>query len=411
MDAEEGGGDGWDFLDWVGLDTSACIFRLLDDPADLVRAATVSRSWRQFVIDNEFFKSVCLRICPEVANFTRAVEVTRSPAPPVSESSQDADLRARERDHRIYSCLSGALVSTTPPSADCILHCIGASSTDNFPDETIENTLEPHDRVNHRPSYWSSGGADDPDEPESLTYRLNSDLCIIDEIRIHPFKAYFQIGHPIYSSKAVRVRMGHSKLAPGSESFVTDDDENLTVIADENYVWTYTSPEFPMLQENDLQSFKLPRPALCIGGVVKIELLGRVQKQATDDRYYICVCHAEVLGRSLSPDFMVDISDPAGYSILKYLPGTRNLRAEDIMPYDAADSMEWHSLVARYRQMRHLAMMNVLLGPVQYMDEDDDGTHDDALYISSAVNVMKRSIPVVSDQLFNRKFKKENEIK
>jgi hypothetical protein len=42
--------------------------------------------------------------------------------------------------------------------------------------------------------------------------------------------------------------MGHSKLAPGSDSFATHDDENLDVTADENYVWTYTSPEFPVLQ-------------------------------------------------------------------------------------------------------------------------------------------------------------------
>ncbi|GJN09306.1 hypothetical protein PR202_ga27303 [Eleusine coracana subsp. coracana] len=378
----------WDFLDWVGLDTSVCIFDLLDDPADLVHAAAVSRSWRHFVIQNQFCKTLCTRICPEVTNFTRAVEVTRSPPPAAraSESTDDADHRTRHKDHRIYSYLGGALVSANP-STDCILHCVGASSTDFFPAESIENTLEPLDRVNHRPSYWSSGGADDPDQPESLTYRLNSDLCIIDEIRIQPFK-----GHPIYSSKAVRIRMGHSKLPPGLESFVTDDDENLRVIADENYVWTYTSPEFPMLQENVLQSFKLPRPVMCIGGVVKIELLGRVQKQYTDDRYYICICHAEVLGRSLSPVFMVDISEPAGYSILKYLPGTRDLPAEDMMLYpaedmmlyDAADSLEWHSLVARYRQMKHLAMMNVLLGPVQFMDEADvdlGGVIDDDPYM------------------------------
>ncbi|XP_062217033.1 F-box protein At4g00755-like [Phragmites australis] len=382
MEVDECGG--WDFLEWVGPDTSACVFRLLDDPADLARAAAVSRSWRRFVIDNELSKNLCLRICPEVANFTRAVEVSRSPPPPAahaSESSHEAELRNLERDHRIYSYLSGALVSTKP-SMDCILHCIVASSTDNFPDESIKNTLEPLDRINHRPSYWSSGGQDDADVPESLTYRLNSDLCIIDEIRIQPFKAYFQPGHPIYSSKSVRIRMGHSKIPHGAEFFVTDEDENLRVIADENYVWTYTSPEFPMLQENELQTFKLPRSVLCIGGVVKIELLGRVQKQDTDDRYYICVCHAQVIGRSLSPDFMVDISDPAGYSILKYLPGASNLRAEDIVPDDPRDSSEWHPLVARYKRMRHLAMMNVLLGPVQFMDEDDiGGVTDDDLYM------------------------------
>jgi hypothetical protein len=78
---------------------------------------------------------------------------------------------------------------------------------------------------------------------------------------------------------------------------------------------------------------------------------------------------------------MVDISDPDGYSILKYLPGTRDLNADDIMPYDAADSLEWHSLVARYRQMRHLTMMNLLLGPVPFVDEDGGEVIDDDLYM------------------------------
>lgn len=40
-------------------------------------------------------------------------------------------------------------------------------------------------------------------------------------------------------------------------------------------------------QENHLQNFKLPEPILCIGGFLQIELLGRVQTQATDDLFYI----------------------------------------------------------------------------------------------------------------------------
>ena len=85
-----------------------------------------------------------------------------------------------------------------------------------------------------------------------------------------------------------------------------------------------------------------------------------------------------MIGRSLSPDFMVDISDPADYSILKYLPGASNLRMEDIINSDAEDSAEWHSLVARYRQMRHVAMVNI-----QFMDGDDDvgGLTDDEIYM------------------------------
>jgi hypothetical protein len=48
MVVDDSGGGRWDFLDWVGPDTSSCIFQLLDDPADLARAAAVSRSWRRF---------------------------------------------------------------------------------------------------------------------------------------------------------------------------------------------------------------------------------------------------------------------------------------------------------------------------------------------------------------------------
>jgi hypothetical protein len=45
--------------------------------------------------------------------------------------------------------------------------------------------------------------------------------------------------------------MGHCKLPHESDSFVSDGDENQAATADENYVWTYTSPEFPMLQVSD----------------------------------------------------------------------------------------------------------------------------------------------------------------
>ncbi|CAL4956686.1 unnamed protein product [Urochloa decumbens] len=301
MAARDSGG--WDFLDWLGPDTSACIFHRLDDPADLARAAAVSRSWRQFVIVNGFCKRLCLRICPDLACFTRAAEVTKSPPSPAvhaSGASHDA-----ETDHRIYSNLSGTLVSPKP-SANCIRDCICASSTDRFPAERMQNTLDPREVVGIRPSYWSSKGQDDPDVPESLTYRLCSDLCIVDEIRIRPYQVSFYDHQPIFSSKMVRFRIGSN-----------GDGNHQRVIADGNY----TSPEFPMLQENVLQSFKLPRPVLCIGGVVTIELLGRMQK-AIDDMYYICICHTEVIGRSLLPSFTVDISD--GATILMYLPGEKD---------------------------------------------------------------------------------------
>lgn len=45
--------------------------------------------------------------------------------------------------------------------------------------------------------------------------------------------------------------------------------------------------DFMMKQENELQKFKLPEAVLCIGGILQVELLGRVQKQEIDGLYYI----------------------------------------------------------------------------------------------------------------------------
>ena len=87
----------------------------------------------------------------------------------------------------------GLLTPYTPK--DCIIHCIGASSTDNFPEETVENTLEPVDRVEMRPSYWSSGGQRHPAVPECLIYKLQVDLCLVDEIKVQPFKGPLLLRH------------------------------------------------------------------------------------------------------------------------------------------------------------------------------------------------------------------------
>ena len=95
------------------------------------------------------------------------------------------------------------------------------------------------------------------------------------------------------------------------------------------------------------------------------------------------VCNAEVIGRSLSPVFMVDVSNPEGHSILKYLPGAQNLYANGMKQDDIEESLEWQCLIARYEQMNQTAVVSVLLGP-HFMNEydfineyDEDGVSDD----------------------------------
>ncbi|XP_040378096.1 F-box protein At4g00755-like [Oryza brachyantha] len=331
----------FDFLEWLHPDTSATVFTFLDHPAHLARASAVSRSWRRFVVGNGFSKIQCLRLCPDVSNFT-SVSATQ---PQVV----NVELEAHHH-HMAYVHLSHGLLSPSPHE-DCTIRCIGASTTDNFPEETIQNTLYPIDRVDMmRPSYWSSAGHLDPAVPESLFYILRSDLCLLHQINIQPFKAFFQYGDPIYSSKYVRFRLGYPKTPLPSELLVSHENQG-QLAADENYIWTYTSPQFPMLQENALQSFKLPRPVLCIGGVVKIELLGRVQKQAMDGLYYICISHVQIVGNPLPPE--LGVAPYKNGVALKYYPDTgrssvcRDGRRSPPNKWRNFASRIWHSGPAR----------------------------------------------------------------
>ncbi|GKD03609.1 hypothetical protein Tco_1178583, partial [Tanacetum coccineum] len=79
-------------------------------------------------------------------------------------------------------------------------------------------------------------------------------------------------------------------------------------------VGLYTSHDFQLRvgsthQENLLQRFKLPEHVVCIGRYFQIELIGRVQKQEIDGKYYICVAHVQVIGRQLSPAFSIAFSE------------------------------------------------------------------------------------------------------
>lgn len=293
-----------DFLSCLDSDTSLKILMCLDDPSDLVRVSCVSRSWRHSVIENGLCKQLCLRMFPQLSRVACVVELNQhgSKEHPEVGSSYSVEWLALQREHRVYAYLGRALVSSV--AMNCIGKTVGASSTDNFPQESIDNTLEPRDHINGRYFYWSSNGQSNPNVPETLTYELVSQICVITEINIQPFQARFQMGAPIYSAKSVRFKMGHPKAS-------------LDAVDDEQFVWTYTSPEFPMSQENRLQKFKLPEPVLCIGGILQIELLGRVQRQEMDGLLYICVSHVQVLGGSLSPPFSVDILQPSGMFVLK----------------------------------------------------------------------------------------------
>ncbi|KAL1357517.1 hypothetical protein HN51_009409 [Arachis hypogaea] len=307
-----------DLLQWLGPDMSIKVLTHLDDPCDLVRVSTLSRSWHQFVIENGLCKHLCLKMFPELSGVGHVIEVENMIEPVSNMLGSSSNWECLKRNHKVYAFLACGL--TPSISKNCISDAISASSTDNYPEESVLNTLDPRDRTDFRASYWSSKGESDPSVPETLVYKLASKICLITEINVQPFKAYFQPGLPIYSAKAVRFRMGRPKYPTELESVEVDD-----IIANHMFggnLWTYTSPEFPMLQENCLQKFKLPEPVLCIGGVLQVELLGRVQKQEIDQLFYICISHVQVVGWPLLPAFDVKIHHPSGKCTLKYCPQT-----------------------------------------------------------------------------------------
>ncbi|XP_077243127.1 F-box protein At4g00755-like [Tasmannia lanceolata] len=343
-----------DFLHLLGDDVSMEVFMCLDDPSDIARASSVSHSWRRFVIANSFCKKLCIKKFPEIVCFTHVTDTSNSMEPIDVGASNSIEWECQERDHRLYARLSRALTSGMKMK-DCIVKAISASSTDDYEDESIENTLYPSDRVDGRPSYWSSEGTTNPEVSHTLTYRLNSKLCVVDGINIQPFQAFFQFQRPVYSAQAVRFNMGYSKSLPGPASRIMDEIPAVQRSTDDDFIWTYVSSKFPMTQENHLQTFKLPQPVLCIGGILQIELLGMVQQQEINGLYYACVRHVQVIGRPLSRAFDVGALDFPRKCELKYLADAGD-EDESISPRMAAGSgtTGWCGFAARFRQIKQI---------------------------------------------------------
>ncbi|KAH9328550.1 hypothetical protein KI387_000658, partial [Taxus chinensis] len=350
-------------------------------------------------IESQCSRDLCIKLFPEVSRFACAIEIGQQVNSQGGSLSKDTEWQNPERENRIYTQLARDLMAP-PIESSCIQQPISASSTDNYPDESIMYTLDPQPIEDDRPSYWSSEGESNPDVPETLTYRLTSRLCVVHEVKIRPFKAYFQMGFPIYSAKAVRIRLGRVRSSTVLSSRMLDGMMSSDRSASEDYVWTYVSPEFPMQQEDKLQTFRLSKPVLCIGGILQIELLGRVQKQEMDGLYYICVCHAQLVGRPLPPAFDFEALDQEEQYIVKY---SKRLEHCDSLSEDSSKGSSeedesgglsgWHAFAERIRQIRagriHLwnqSILNALLGNIaaensmppddQDSDEDNDILHD-----------------------------------
>lgn len=170
-------------LPWIHNEIESCFICVVS-----------STEWKHFlhcsvsdaVVANGLSKQLCIRAFPEVSSIAHVIEVNDMIEPLQIRHESSLDWSRLEREHKVYAFLARGFTSFM--RKDCILEAIVASSTDNYPQESIHHTLEPGDRVDHRASYWSSEGDFNPEAPETLVYKLIANLCVITEIHIHPFQ-------------------------------------------------------------------------------------------------------------------------------------------------------------------------------------------------------------------------------
>ncbi|KAL3162180.1 hypothetical protein ABBQ32_009887 [Trebouxia sp. C0010 RCD-2024] len=163
-----------------------------------------------------------------------------------------------------------------------IAEALQASSTDR-PQEHIRRVLDPSTRIRGfmGACYWCSGPSDDEDSTETLDFKLAHPLCVVRHIIVQPFRAAFQPGSPVYAPKRVRFHFAGSLQDLAS--------------ANQPHSRCTSTPEYPVENNDQQQHFRLP-DTLCAGGFVRVELIGRVQRQQQDNRYYTCILYVKVRG-------------------------------------------------------------------------------------------------------------------
>lgn len=127
-----------------------------------------------------------MKIFPEISGAAHVIEADNKIEPVKLNLRSNMEWECLRREHKIYSFLAQGLSPVI--REDCIRGAISASSTDNYPEESIQNTLEARFRIGNRASYWSSEGESDPAVPETLLYSLTAKLCLVTEIHVQPFQ-------------------------------------------------------------------------------------------------------------------------------------------------------------------------------------------------------------------------------
>ncbi len=140
----------------------------------------------------------------------------------------------------------------------------------------------------HSASRRSSAGSQRADAEDFVVYRLAAHISTVSAVKLRPFRAFFQPHQPVYAPLRVRILLG--ALSEEVGGYGAPGDENAVH-------YHYTSPDFDVEQTDELQTLTLPSPVVCFGGVLRLQLCGRAQSQASDERFYVCLAHVCAKGR------------------------------------------------------------------------------------------------------------------
>ncbi|KAL4857055.1 F-box protein [Chlorella vulgaris] len=215
----------------------------------------------------------------------------------------------------------------------------------------------------------------DVDSSEVLTFRLAHPLCIVTELQLRPFKAYFQavrqgravralpfihprrcvfawvacIASPPATDGSLRVdevlclaaacELSRSRQLQTGVQARPQDIAAMTASSHsqaalqlaavclnercQQQEWTWESPAYATESQDVLQRFPIP-PTLCVGGYLRVKLVGRQQRQAGNEAFYTCVSHLRALGTplhnfQLQPPQLDDVEPRTGWQ-LTYKP-------------------------------------------------------------------------------------------
>lgn len=145
------------------------------------------------VTANELGKRLCFRTFPEMASLIGVANTSKEMVNPVEVESNSEEWAVLKRDQQLYASLLNALTKSEVYSKDFITYAVSATSTDNYPAESVVHTLNPKDKLgDDRPSYWSSKGQSNPDVPETLIYKLHEGMWLLMGVDLQPFEGKLQ---------------------------------------------------------------------------------------------------------------------------------------------------------------------------------------------------------------------------